>query len=48
MADFYNNPTDNIKKLVPEYCVPKNYVDHYYNLQLYLRVKLILNKYIVY
>ena len=38
IADHYNIPTDNVKKLVPNFFDKEKYVIHYENLQLYLRL----------
>ena len=46
MADFYNIPIGNVKKLVPNIFDRKKYVINYENLQLYLRLLLELKKYI--
>ena len=46
IADFYNIPIDNFKKLVPNYFDKKNYVLHYENLRLFLSLGLKLKKYI--
>ena len=46
IADFYNIPTGNVKRLVP------NFFDkielHYENLQLYLKLGLDLKNYVAY
>ena len=47
IADFYNIPIGNIKKLVTNVFDKDNYVLHYQNLQLYLRT-IKLKKYTVY
>ena len=44
IADFYNIPIINIKKLVPKFFCKEKYVLHYENLQLYLRLGLKLKK----
>ena len=44
VANFYNIPIGNVKKLVPNFSDTKNYVLHYENLQLYLRLGLKLKK----
>ena len=44
IADLYNIPISSIKKLVPNFFENKNYVLHYENLQLYLRLGLKLKK----
>ena len=46
IADLQNTPTGNIKKLVPNFFEKQNYVLHYDNLQLYLRLGLKLKKHI--
>ena len=38
VADLYNIPIDNVKKLVPNAFDKEKYVLHYENLQLYLRL----------
>ena len=49
IADLYNIPIGNVKKLVPNFFDKEKYVIHYENLQLYLRLGLKLQKkYIVY
>ena len=48
IADLYNIPIGNIKKLVPNLFDKEKYVIHYENLQLYLRLGLKLKKYIAY
>ena len=48
IADRYNIPIGNVKKLVPNFFDKEKYVIHYENLQLYLRLGLKLKKYIVY
>ena len=48
IADFYNIPIDNVKKLVPNIFDKEKYVLHYENLQLYLRLGVKLKKYIAY
>ena len=48
IADLYNIPIDNVKKLVPNLFDKEKYVIHYEKLQLYLRLGLKLKKYIVY
>ena len=40
IADLYNIPIDNVKKLVPNFFDTQKYVIHYENLQLYLRLGL--------
>ena len=40
IADLYNIPTGNVKKLVPKFFDKEKYVLHYENLQLYLRLLL--------
>ena len=44
IADLYNLPTGNVKKLVPNHFDKGKYVIHYENLQLYLRLGLKLKK----
>ena len=44
IADLYNIPTGNVKKLVPNFFVKEKYVIHYEHLQLYLRLGLKLKK----
>ena len=48
IANLYNIPTGNVKKLVPKFFDKAKYVIHYENLQLYLRLGLTLKKYIAY
>ena len=48
IADDYNNSIGNVKKLVRNFFDKENYVLHYKNLQLYLRLGLETKKYIVY
>ena len=48
IADFYNIPIGNIKKLVLNFFDKEKYVLHYENLQLYLRLDSKLKKYILY
>ena len=40
ISDFYNIPTGNVKKLVPNFFDKEKYVLHYENLRLYLRLGL--------
>ena len=40
MADLYNIPISNIKKLVPSFFDKEKYVLHYENFQVYLRLGL--------
>ena len=40
IADLYNIPIGNVKKLVPNFFDKEKYVIHYENLQLYLRLGL--------
>ena len=47
-VDLYNIPIGNFKILVPNYFDKEQYVLHYENLQLYLRLCLKLKKYIAY
>ena len=44
IADLYNIPIGNVKKLVPNFCDKEKYVLHYENLQLYLRLRLKLKQ----
>ena len=44
IADFYNIPIGNVKKLGPNFFDEEKYVFHYENLQLYLRLGLKLKK----
>ena len=44
IADLYNIPIGNVKKLVPTFSDKEKYVFHYENLQLYLRIGLKLKK----
>ena len=44
IADLYNIPIGNVKKLVPKLFVKEKYVIRYKNLQLYLRLVLKLKK----
>ena len=44
IADLYNIPIGNITKLLPKFFDKEKYVLHYENLQLYLRLRLILKK----
>ena len=48
IADLYNIPIDNVKKLVPNFFDTEKYVIHYENLKLYLRLRLKLKKNITY
>ena len=48
IADFYNVPIGNVKKLVPKFFHKEKYLLHYENLQLYVRLEMKLKKYIVY
>ena len=49
IADLYNIPIGNVKKLMPNFFDKEKYVIHYENLQLYLRLGLKRKKkYIVY
>ena len=41
IANLYNIPIVNVKKLVPNFFDKKKYVLHYENLQLYLKLKTI-------
>ena len=40
IADLYNIPIDNVKKVVPNFYDKEKYMIHYENLQLYLRLEL--------
>ena len=44
IADLYNIPIDNVKKLVPNFFDKGKYVIHYKRLQLYLTLELKLKK----
>ena len=44
VADHYNIPIDNVKKLVPNFLDKEKYVIHYENLKLYIRLGLKLKK----
>ena len=44
IADFYNVSIRNVKKLVPNLFDKEEYVLHYENLELYLRLELKLKK----
>ena len=44
IADLYNIPIGNVKKLAPNFFYKEKYVLHYENLQLYLRLELKLKK----
>ena len=44
IADLYNIPIGNVKKLVPNFFDKENYELHYENIQLYLRLALKLKK----
>ena len=44
IADLYNIPIGNVKKLVPHFFDKGKYIIHYENLQLYLRLGLKLKK----
>ena len=48
IADLYNIPIGNVKKLVPNFFDKEKYVLHYENLQLYCRLGLKIKKYIAY
>ena len=50
IADFYNVPIGNVKKLVPNFFHKEKYLLHYENfiMQLYIRLGMKLKKYIVY
>ena len=40
IADLYNIPVGNVKKLVPNFFDKEKYVIHYENFKLYLRLEL--------
>ena len=44
IADLYDIPTNNVKRLVPNVCDKEKYVFHCEKLQLYLRLELKLKK----
>ena len=44
IADLYNTPIGNVKKLVPNFFDKEKYVLHYENLQIFLRLGLKLKK----
>ena len=46
IADLYNIPIGNVKKLVPNFFDIEKYVIHYENLQLFLRLGLKLKIYV--
>ena len=48
IADLYNIPAGNVKKLVPNFFDKEKNVLHYQKLQLYLRLGLKIKKYIAY
>ena len=48
IADLHNISIGNDKKLVPNFFDKENYVLHYENLKLYLKIGSKLKKYIVY
>ena len=48
IADLYNIPIDNVKKLVPNLLDKEKYVIYYENLKLFLRLGLKLKTYITY
>ena len=48
IADLYNIPIGNVKKLVANISDKEKYVIHYENLKLYFRLGLKLKKYIAY
>ena len=48
IANLYNIPIGNVKKLVPNLFGKEKYVIHYENLKLYFRLGLKLTKYITY
>ena len=47
IADLYNIPIGNVKKLVPSLFDKEKYVVHYENVKLYLRIGLKLKKKII-
>ena len=48
IADLYNIPIGNVKKIMPNLFDKEKYVIHYESLVLYLRLGLKLKKYIAY
>ena len=44
IADLYDIPIENVKKLVPKFFEKEKYMIHYENLRLYLRLRLKLRK----
>ena len=44
IADLYNIPIGNVKKLVSKICDKEKYVIHYENWKFYLRIRLKLKK----
>ena len=48
IAGFYNIPTGNIKTFMPNFVDKEKYLLHFEYLQLYLRLGLKLEKYIVF
>ena len=48
IADLYNIPIANVKKLMPNFFDKEKYLLHYENVQLYLRLGLKLKKCIAY
>ena len=48
IADLYNIPIGDVKKLVPNFFDKEKYVIHYENLRVHLRLGLKLKKYIMY
>ena len=44
IADLYNILIGNVKKLMPNFFVKEKYVLHYKNLQLYLRLATLLER----
>ena len=44
ISDFYNIPFGNVKKIMPNFIETEQYVPHYENLQLYLKLRLKLTK----
>ena len=47
IADYYNGPIGNAKKLAPNFFDEEKYVIHYENLKRYLRLGLKVKKYIL-
>ena len=48
IADLYNTPIDNVKKLMPNFFDKEKYVLHHKKLQPHSRLGLKLQKYIAY